>query len=169
MFALTAQGFVGFLPTLLQADHGFSPGLASLAFAGMFAVGIIARPVAGLLSDSRHRLVVAGGGLLIGAVGIFVLISAGSPFLAVVGIVIFAAGQKAFPPSMQAYLMDAFPDSSMAGDLGATRTVYIAFGSLGPAYVGYVGTHMSYTVAFTGFVAALLIGGVITLALMITG
>jgi predicted MFS family arabinose efflux permease len=168
LFALTSQGFIGFLPTLLQADKGFSPGLASLAFAGMFAVGIVARPIAGRLSDSRHRLVVAGGGLLIGAVGIFVLISAGSPLLAAIGIGTFAAGQKAFPPSMQAFLMDAFPDSSMAGDLGATRTVYIAIGSLGPAYVGYVGSRLSYTVAFTGFVGAFLVGGLIILSLMIT-
>jgi predicted MFS family arabinose efflux permease len=168
LFSLTSQGFIGFLPTLLQTDHGFSPELASLAFAGMFATGIVARPVAGRLSDFRHRLVIAGAGLLIGALGIFVLISAKSTTVAAIGIVIFAAGQKAFPPSMQAFLMDAFPNSSMAGDLGATRTVYIAIGSLGPAYVGYVGSRLSYTVAFTGFIAAFLIGGLIILGLMIT-
>jgi MFS family permease len=168
LFAITANGFVGFLPALLQADQGFSPGLASLAFAGMFATGILARPIAGRLSDSRHRLIIAGGGLLLGAVGILVLVSAGSPLVVGVGIVVFAAGQKAFPPAMQAFLMDAFPNSSMAGDLGATRSIYIAVGGLGPAYVGYVGSRLSYTAAFSGFIVAFLIGGTIVLGLMMT-
>lgn len=168
LFAITSQGFIGFLPTLLQADQGFSPGLASLAFASMFATGVVARPIAGRLSDFRHRLPIAGLGLLIGAFGIFVLLTAVSPIMAGVGIVIFAAGQKAFPPTMQAFLMDAFPDASMAGDLGATRTVYIGIGSLGPAYVGYVGSRLSYTVAFIGFIAAFLLAGLIIIGLIIT-
>lgn len=61
--------------------------------------------------------------------------------------------------------MDTFPDESMAGDLGATRTVYIGIGSVGPAYVGFVAGRLNYTVAFAGFVAAFLVGAVIILAL----
>jgi MFS family permease len=168
LFAVTTQGFIGFLPALLQADQGFSPGLASLAFAGMFATGIIARPLAGRLSDIGNRLVVAGSGLIVGAVGILMLLTATAPIAAVGGIIIFAAGQKAFPPTMQAYLMDAFPEESMAGDLGATRTVYIGVGSLGPVYVGYVAGHLTYTAAFTGFIAAFLMGGFLVLTLIVT-
>lgn len=168
LFAITTQGFIGFLPALLQADRGFSPGLASLAFAGMFATGILVRPISGRLSDFGNRLIVAGTGLLVGAIGIIVLLSAVSVWMVGIGIVVFAVGQKAFSPAMQAYLMDAFPDASMAGDFGATRTVYLGVGSIGPAYVGYVGSQWSYTVAFTGFVAAFICGGVVTIGLMVT-
>jgi MFS family permease len=165
LFAITSQGVVGFLPALLQAEQGFSPALASAAFAGMFAVGIVARPVAGRLSDGRNRLSVAGAGLVLGALGVVVLVAAGSPAAVAAGVVVFAAGQKTFPPTMQAYLMDAFPDASMAGDLGATRTVYIGVGSLGPVYVGYVAGRLSYAAAFAGFVVAFLVGGLVVLGL----
>lgn len=165
LYAITTQGVIGFLPALLQAEHGFSSVHASAVFAGMFATGIVARPVAGRLSDGRNRMSVAGGGLLLGTLGLVALVTTASPVLAVVGVVVFAAGQKAFPPTMQAYLMDSFPDESMAGDLGATRTVYIGTGSLGPAYVGFVAGHSGYTLAFAGFVAAFLVGGIVVLAL----
>lgn len=168
LFAVTSQGVIGFLPALLQADQGFSPGLASTVFAGMFATGIVARPIAGRLSDWRHRLIIAGTGLIIGTLGLVFLVTAASPVVVTVGVVVFAVGQKAFPPTMQAYLMDAFPDTSMAGDLGAARTVYIGVGSVGPAYVGYVATRLSFTAAFTGFVAAFFASGLIVLGLVLT-
>lgn len=165
LFAITAQGVIGFLPALLQADHGFSAGLATFVFAGMFATGIIARPLAGRLSDFHNRMAVAGSGLLLGCLGLIILVTAISPLMAIAGVVAFAAGQKSFPPTMQAHLMDAFPDRSKAGDLGATRAVYIGIGSLGPAYVGFVASRLSYTAAFAGFVAAFLLGGIIILGL----
>ena len=168
LFAVTTQGVIGFLPALLQSTHGFSQEFASLTFAGMFATGLVARPLAGRLSDGRNRLVVAGTGLLVGSAGLVFLVTAGSFLLAVAGVAVFAASQKAFPPPMQAHLMDAFPDGSMGGDLGATRTVYIGVGSVGSAYVGYVASHLSYAAAFGGFVAAFLVGGCIVLGLVLT-
>jgi MFS family permease len=168
LWAFTSQGVVGFLPSLLQADLNFSPEFAGVAFAGMFAVGIIARPLSGRLSDSRNRLIIGATGLFLGSFGILVLVFASSPLMAIGGIILFALGQKAFPPVMQAYLMDTFPDGSMAGDLGATRTVYIALGSLGPLYVGYISEGLNYTTAFAGFVVAFFVGGIIILALGVT-
>ena len=165
LFAVTAQGFVGFLPALLQAEHGFSPGFASAAFAGMFATGIVARPVAGRLSDRRNRLAVAGTGLVLGALGVATLATAGSSIVAIAGVIVFAMGQKAFPAPVQAYLMDTFPEGGMAGDLGAVRTIYVGAGSLGPVYVGYVAGRLSYTTAFAGFVIMLLGAGFITLGI----
>jgi MFS family permease len=168
LFALTIEGVIAFVPALLQADHGFSPELATVAFAGMFATGVIARPLAGRLSDWQNRMAIAGSALLLGGFGLVVLVTAVSPLVAILGVVVFATGQKAFSPTMQAHLMDVFPDGSMAGDLGATRSVYIGVGSLGPAYVGFVASYLSYTVAFTGFVAAFLVAAIIVLGLALT-
>lgn len=67
----------------------------------------------------------------------------------------------AYPPVMQAFLMDAFPDGSMGGDLGATRTVYIGLGSLGPTYVGFVAGRASYVTAFSGLLACLVVSAVV--------
>lgn len=168
LFAASTQGLISFLPALLQVDQNFSPAFASTAFAGMFAIGFVARPVAGDFSDRWNRLIVAGSALVLDALGVIVLVRASSPLEAGVGVVVLAVGMKAFPPTMQAYLMDTFPDASMAGDLGATRTVYLGVGSLGPAYVGYIAGHYSYTTAFSGFVAALFVGGLVVLGLALT-
>lgn len=165
LFSATVQGVIGFLPSLLQADHEFSPELASTVFAGMFIIGLLARPLSGHLSDSRHRLRIAGTGLIVGALGLVILIIANSQIIAVAGILVFSSGQMAFPPTAQAYLMDRFPDESMGGDLGAIRALYIGVGSIGPTYVGYVSNLSSYTAAFIGFVVALFAGGIIILAL----
>jgi MFS family permease len=81
---------------------------------------------------------------------------ADSPAVAVAAVAVFAVGLLAFPPVMQSYLMDAFPDSSAGGDLGAMRTVYIGIGALGPTYVGATATLASYDLAFWGLVVALL-------------
>lgn len=138
LFAFTVQGVYAFLPTLLQADRGTSPQFATIAFASLFAVGIVT--------------------LLVG------------PSLpsVVLGIAGFALSKSVFPPVMQAHLMDVFPDASMAGDLGASRTVYIGIGSLGPAYVGYVAGQLTYPAAFAGFIVALLASGIILLGLNLT-
>jgi MFS family permease len=149
---------VGFLPTLLQVDQGFTSTQASLVYASVFVVGLLVKPVAGQLSDRIRRLTVAIGSFVLGIGGLAVLIAANSIPMAVLGTAGYALGHRSFPPVMQAYLMDRFPDESMAGDLGAIRTVYIALGSLGPTYVGYVATKLSYTAAYTGFIGCFAVG-----------
>lgn len=159
LFAFTSQGIVGFLPTLLHAERGFSTAFASGMFAILFAIGVVARPVGGWLSDRWPRLVVGSVGLLVGSCGIAVIILSSSAVYIMIGVMLFAGGQKAFPPAIQAYLMDIFPDSSMGGDLGAARTVYIGAGSLGPTFVGIMASTVNYTAAFIGLLFSFLLGG----------
>ncbi|USZ69909.1 hypothetical protein NGM10_16010 (plasmid) [Halorussus salilacus] len=71
-----------------------------------------------------------------------------------------------FPPVMQTFLMGVFPDSSMGGDMGATRTVYLGVGAVGPAYVGYVAEVASYTAAFVGLAVCLLAAAGILVAMV---
>jgi len=168
LFAFTVQGVYAFLPTLLQTNRGASPQVASIAFASLFAVGIVCRPLAGWLSDRLGRIMIAGGGVVLGAVGITTLLLGPATPSVALGIAGFALSKAVFPPVMQAHLMDVFPNASMAGDLGASRTVYIGIGSLGPAYVGFVAGPFGYPVAFAGFVVALLASGSILLGLDLT-
>lgn len=161
LYIFTIRGFIGFLPAFLQADHGFTATNASVAFGVLFVTGMIVKPAAGKLSDRVSRPVVSATAVTFGGLGIGMLVLGPSVNLVVIGVVVYAIGHKAFGPVMQAYLMDLFPDASMGGDLGATRTVYTGFGSLGPMYVGYLGDTLSYTAAFTGFIFCFLICGII--------
>lgn len=169
LYAFTWQGTVGFLPSFLQEAKGFSTGLAGGGFAALFVVGALVKPVSGAASDRvASKATVGVGALVLGATALAATVAAGAQALVAAGVVVFAAGLMAFPPAMQAHLMDAFPDASMGGDLGAARTVYIGLGSLGPTYVGFVAERAGYVPAFSGLVACLLVAAGLVFALEVT-
>ncbi len=165
LYAFVWQSVAGFLPSFLQEAKDFSPELAGSAFAALFIVGTLVKPISGSLGDRISRPVVAAGSLLVGTAGIAALVMANSTLAVAGSVALFAAGLMAYPPAMQAHLMDVFPDGSMGGDLGATRTVYIGFGSLGPTYVGYVAGNSGYESAFAGLLACLLVSASIVFVL----
>lgn len=152
-----AQGVASFLPTFLIAVHDFPFGFASGAFALLYVVGIVARPIAGWTSDSVARLAVAGGGILLSSLSLGVLIVAPSFEIAVISVIGYAFGQRGFGPVLTAYLMDRFPDETMGGDLGGARAIYTVIGSAGPAYVGFVAGTFNYSLAFGSVAVCLLI------------
>jgi len=165
LFAFSWQSTTGFLPTYLKVGKSFSPAVANAAFAVLFAVGAVAKPAAGALGDRVPRTTLAPAVLAVASLALAGVVLAPSPALALLAVVVFAGGLMSFPPVMQSYLMDVFPDDSAGGDLGATRTVYIGVGSLGPTYVGAVADRLAYDVAFAGVVAALLgAAGLVVLA-----
>jgi predicted MFS family arabinose efflux permease len=169
LYAFTWQGAVGFLPTFLQRAKGFSPGLAGGGFAALFVVGALVKPLSGAASDRvGSKAIVGVAALVLGATALGATVAVEPRLLVAAGVVAFAAGLMAFPPAMQAHLMDAFPDASMGGDLGATRTVYIGLGSLGPTYVGLVAERAGYVPAFVGLVACLLVAAGLVFALELT-
>lgn len=166
LFSFAWQGATGFLPAFLQADKGFSPGLASTAFALLFVVGIVVKPIAGALGDRATHGTVSAAALAVGTVGLAGTVALPTAPLVVAAVAAFSAGFMAFPPVMQTLLMQTFPDASMGGDMGATRTVYLGVGAVGPTYVGYVAETASYTAAFVGLTACLLAAAVILLAMV---
>lgn len=165
LYLFVIQGVLGFLPTFLQAAHGVSTATASAAFALLFVVGLGAKPLAGDLSDTFPRPFVGAASLLVGAVGMGLLVSTSALPVVFLGVFVFAVGYKAFGPVMQAHLMDSFSDASMGGDLGAIRTVYLLFGSLGPVYVGAVASRWSYLAAFASFGAFYLVAAGLVLSI----
>lgn len=156
LYAFSWQSTAGFLPTFLQLGKGFGPTVATATFALLFGVGVFAKPVAGTLGDAVPRTLLAPALLGLAAGALALVVVAATPAVAVAGVFLFALGLMGFPPVMQSYLMDAFPEDTAGGDLGAYRTVYIGLGSLGPTYVGVVADTVTYAAAFTGVVAALL-------------
>ncbi len=152
MFVFGITGIVGFLPTFLTEVHGFSFALASSSFAVIFAVGMIAKPVSGTMSDSYPRLTVVIVGLLFGIVGVSGLVTAPTQFVALGAVVVYAVGQAAVPPALQAYLMDQFQDETVGGDFGVVRMTYMVAGSIGPAYIGYIASVAGFIPAFTSMI-----------------
>ena len=157
LYSFTWQSSAGFLPTFLQASKGFSPALASAAFAALFVTGTIVKPASGSLGDRTHKALVAAAALLFGGASLALVVFVPSRLLTFVGVVGFAVGLLAYPPVMQAYIMDTLPDASMGGDFGAIRTLYITVGSFGPTFTGYVAEVADYSLAFLALVGCLFV------------
>lgn len=156
LYLVTWQGAVSFLPTFLQFERGFDPALASGAFAMLFLIGVVVKPLSGAVGDRIGRSTVALGALVVGAVGLAGIVAAPTQELVLLSIVVFAVGLMAFSPPMLAFVMTLFPHGSAGGDFGGVRTVYLGLGSLGPTYVGFVAGRISYAAAFTGLVLSLI-------------
>lgn len=169
LFVGGSSGVISFLPTFLIDVHGFSFAFASSSFALVYAVGIVAKPVSGTLSDRMPRPPVAGGSLVLAAIGMFVVVLAPVQWLVIVGIVGYALGQRGVPPALQAFLMDRFPDETMGGDLGAMRTIYMSLGSLGPGFTGFVASTVGFVPAYLSLLLFFLTGGLIILWFSKTG
>lgn len=164
LYAFTWQAAVGFLPTYLRLGKGFDPVVANAAFAVLFGVGAVVKPLAGGVGDRLPRDLVAMGCLGLAALSLGGVVVAAAPPAAVAAVVAFAVGLMSFPPVMQAHLMDSFADESAGGDLGAMRSVYIGLGALGPTYVGAVADAVGFRAAFVGLVACLVAAAVLFLA-----
>lgn len=161
-FEIVVGGLVGFLPTYLSVVHGYATSTAIQLYGLLFVVGLVIRPLAGRGSDHLPRPVIALGGVGIAAAGISLLVLGQGVWVSALAIVLFGIGQKGFPPVMQAYLMDGFDPATMGGDLGFTRSVYLAGGALGPLIVGSVAGVAGFQVAFGVLVMiTLLTGGIL--------
>jgi len=139
---------IGFLPTFLQIEKGFSPTIASVGFGVLFAGAMITMPISGFLGDRLSRTPVALGGLTLSIVGLVTFLFSRGAVVIGVGIFCFGIGVWAFPPVIQAHLMTRFPDAKMGGDFGVFKTVYSGAGSVGPAYIGFIASTSSYLTAF---------------------
>jgi len=161
LFTLVFIGVTSFLPTYLQAEKSFGPGLASGSYALVSIASVLFMPLSGRFSDGGSRTRVAAASLLVGAAGLAALVVAEGTLVVFACVFVFAAGMSAYAPVMQAYLLDSFTGADMGGDFGAVKTVYTALGSLGPLYLGYMADTAGYSTAFWTLVVALLVGAAV--------
>lgn len=148
LFSFGYQSVLSFLPTFLQEVKGFSPEFAGNAFAMLFVVGIVVKPVGGRFGDAFGFARASGLGPLSTAAGIAVLLFTDGVPVALVGVFLVALGLAIFYPLMTTYLMNSLPEASRGGDFGAGRTLFYAIGSVGPAFVGFVADWRGYPLAF---------------------
>jgi len=155
LFYFVVGAWVNFLPTYLTRAKGFAEPVAAGLFAVVFVVGIMVKPVAGLVSDRVPRRAVAAGGLLFGVGALAGVVLAGSVGAVGAAIAVYAVGYKTVFPVADALLLDAAPDENVGGDLGAARAVFIGIGALGPVYMGGLASLASFEAAFVGLGACL--------------
>jgi predicted MFS family arabinose efflux permease len=165
LYNVVWQGTINFLPSYLQATKGVTPLFSSNAFAVLFLVGVVTKPLAGVAGDRFGEVRVAPWTLVAAAVGLGGLVLASSTVGVVASVVVFAVGLAAYFPVMTTYLLNSLADASRGGDLGASRSVLFGAGSVGPAYVGVVATAFDFDAAFAGFVAVLAVCIVLTFTL----
>lgn len=163
IFYFVVGGLVNFFPTLLVESGGFSEGLASGAFALLFAVGLVTKPTAGEVSDRFPRLAVSVASLLLAAAGFAVVLLAESLPVVAAGTVLTAIGYKTQFPIADAVVMEAAPEGNVGGDLGAARGVFLLANALGPGFVGVVAEFADYDLAFW-LLAGLLVVSALVLA-----
>lgn len=156
VFYFFVGGLTNFFPTLLVAG-GFSETIAGGSFALLFAAGILAKPVAGDLSDRFPRLLVGICGLLVALVGTALVLVAPSLPVVLAGTTLTALGYKTQFPIADTVVMEAAPDGNMGSDLGASRAVFLTANALGPGFVGVVAEVASFAVAFWALAGTLLV------------
>ena len=164
LFYFAVGGLTNFYPLLLVESGGFSATLASGAFALIFAVGIVVKPTAGVVSDRYPRLLVSIAGLLVAAAGFALIVLASSLPVVAFGTVVAAIGYKTQFPIADAVVMEAAPEGNVGGDLGAARGAFLAANAVGPGFVGVVADAAGYTLAFWALAGALLVAAAVLAA-----
>jgi MFS family permease len=160
LFFFAIGGLINFFPTLLVAN-GFSETLASGVYALVFVVGMVTKPVGGAVSDRYPRLLVSIGALLFSVAGLAVVLLTGSLFAVAAGTVVMAVGYKTQFPIVDSVVMDAAPDGSVGGDLGAARGLFLTTNAAGPGVVGVLAQFYSYTVAFWVLAGTIAVAGLV--------
>lgn len=163
LFSIAQSGITSFLPTFLINEHEFSFAIASSSFAIIYGIGMFSKPIAGSLSDRMPRQIIGGSNLFLAGLGVMLMILTSNSLIVVLGVAVFGFGQRGVAPPLQAYLMDIFAEESMAGDLGAFRGFYMAAGSLGPLFTGFVSGVFGFTPAYATLLALYLLGAAILL------
>ena len=149
------------VPAYLATAKGFSEAVAAGVFAVVFVVGFAVKPFAGRLADRFSRRLVAAGGLSVSVAAICGVVAFETLPAVVAAVGVYAAGYKSVFPVIDALLLDAAPDGSVGGDLGAARAVLLGVGALGPVYLGWVVDAASYRVGFVGLGACLVVATVL--------
>lgn len=155
------QSFMSFFPTFLIEYHGVGPGIASIAFGGIFLLSSIAQPVMGRLSDRLSRTTAISVSLSLTAIGFGLVLLSGNGVWLVGSLVVIGLGIS-WAGVFHAWFMDLLGGAKQGRDFGFIRTVYMFLGASGSVVTGTLADSIGWPVAY-GVVIVLLIGSVVAL------
>jgi MFS family permease len=149
LWGVIIQSFMGFYPTYLIDEKGFSAQVSTVLFGFFFALGILMKPIAGRAYDSVGvRVPVL---TIMGSAGLALvtLPFAGEIWLFVL-LTVFASSLLGFETIVISDLTQRLPDGTQGTNLGALRTIYIALGALSPVLFGAIADRGFFDEAFFG-------------------
>lgn len=155
------QGGINFLPVYLEGTRGFSTLAASIIFGSIFLVATIGNPAAGTLGDRVGLITVAAGVIGASLLGLVAFTLFETRVAVVGGILLFGVGLASFWPLMDAYVMEALPNETRAGDFGILNTLSLVGGTTGPVVVGAIADRYGLPRAYRGLVV--IVGAVLLL------
>ena len=132
---------------------------ASAALGGMVTISLIGRLGFGFLGDyvdKRHILI---GTILFQTVGIYILMTANSMAQVWLFVIVYGIAYGGAIPVYMAIVGEYFGRKNYATIRGFNQFFHIPTTVAGPVFAGWIyDTTGSYTIAFTSFIIALLIG-----------
>lgn len=131
------QTFSAFYPTYLIQEKGLSSAAASTLFGLFFAIGIVAKPAAGMAYDRvgiRRSLPVVLAGAIVG----FSLLPVVESLGALVAVTVLVSTMLGSGAITQSYLSDTIPEEIQGTGLGAVRSTASMMGAMGPVLFGAV-------------------------------
>jgi len=153
------QTFSAFYPTYLISVKGFSPAAASGLFSMFFALGIVAKPLAGVPYDAigiRRSLPIVLGGAVVG----FALLPVLSGFWPLALDTVLISTMLGSGAITQSYLSETIPAEIEGTGLGAIRSGASLLGSMGPVLFGAIAERGLFD---TGYLLSAILLGLVTL------
>jgi predicted MFS family arabinose efflux permease len=162
LFGFIWNGSVSFLPSLLQFENGLSATRASVAFSGVFVVGVLTKPVYGRFGDRRGHAFAAFVAAILSAVGLVGLLAFDHLLPIAASLFVFAVGIAAFWPVMMSFALERLSTGTRTGDWGAITAVFLSSEALGSLYVGAVIDVANYTLAYASLLVVLFVTILVT-------
>lgn len=137
LFIFVLQTFSAFYPTYLVDQKGLSTTAAGTLFGLFFAVGVVAKPAAGVAYDTiglRKSLPV----VLAGSIAGLALLPSVEGFWPLAGVTVLVSTMLGSGAITQSYLAETIPADIQGTGLGLVRSSAAMLGATGPVLFGFV-------------------------------
>lgn len=173
VMSLSIGGLTFWLPSLLQRRYGLSESAAATAGGGMTLVGIVLGTLVAAMATRRAmigtglaqwRVLLGGGGILLGSVFMSIALAMNSTVVFVVFLTVFALFSAFALPTLTACVADVVPARDRGLGFGMLQIAATAGGAVGPLLVGVVSDAAdSLTVGLVPLLPLLAVGGILAL------
>ncbi|AHF98890.1 MFS transporter [Halostagnicola larsenii XH-48] len=163
LFIFVWQTFSAFYPTYLTEQKGLSSTAAGTLFGLFFAVGVVAKPAAGVAYDTiglRRSLPV----VLVGSIVGLALLPTVEGFWPLSGVTVLVSTMLGSGAITQSYLAETIPGDIQGTGLGLIRSSAAMLGATGPVLFGFIADNGYFD---EGYVLLAAIVGVSTLVTLL--
>ncbi|KDE58912.2 MFS transporter [Halostagnicola sp. A56] len=161
LFIFVWQTFSAFYPTYLVEQKGLSKTAAGALFGLFFAVGVVAKPAAGVAYDTiglRKSLPIVLAGSIVG----LALVPSVEGFWPLAGVTVLVSTMLGSGAITQSYLAEAIPADIQGTGLGLVRSSAAMLGATGPVLFGFIAENGYFD---EGYV---LLAGIVGLSTLLT-